>query len=52
MEYVEGYEDLEEEDDMEDFDGLGIRDSGLDTGKVLDGCALLLSSCPPFSLFY
>ncbi|CAN4114134.1 unnamed protein product [Withania somnifera] len=32
MEYVEGYEDLEEEDDMEDFDGFGIRDSGLDTG--------------------
>ncbi|KAF3667991.1 Protein mak16 [Capsicum annuum] len=35
VEYVEGYEDLEEEDDMEDFDGLGIRDSGLDTG--IDG---------------
>ncbi|XP_065864003.1 uncharacterized protein [Euphorbia lathyris] len=24
IEYVEGYDDLEEEDDMEDFDGLGI----------------------------
>lgn len=53
VEYVEGYEDLEEEDDIEDFDGFGIRDNGLDadTGKFLDGYALLCSSGPPFSPF-
>ncbi|XP_009602252.1 uncharacterized protein [Nicotiana tomentosiformis] len=38
VEYVEGYDDLEEEDDMEDFDGLGIGDSGLDDDTVgMDG---------------
>ena len=28
IEYVEGYEELEEEDDMEDFGGLAIEDTG------------------------
>ncbi|KAL3834441.1 hypothetical protein ACJIZ3_009177 [Penstemon smallii] len=28
IEYVEGYEELEEEDDIEDFGGLAIRDDG------------------------
>ncbi|KAJ8574094.1 hypothetical protein K7X08_025899 [Anisodus acutangulus] len=36
VEYVEGYEDLEEEDDMEDFDGLGIRNNGLDDDTGMD----------------
>lgn len=35
VEYVEGYEDLEEED-IEDFDGFGIRDSGLDADTGMD----------------
>ncbi|XP_055835279.1 uncharacterized protein LOC129903774 [Solanum dulcamara] len=55
VEYAEGYEDLEEEDDMEDFDGLGIRDSSLDdnTGKVLDGCAFSFAHpVPSFPLFH
>lgn len=36
VEYVEGYEDLEEEDDIEDFDGFGIRDNGLDADTGMD----------------
>lgn len=30
IEYVEGYEELEEEDDMEDFGGLAIKESDED----------------------
>ncbi|KAM7498282.1 hypothetical protein LguiA_022696 [Lonicera macranthoides] len=30
IEYVEGYEELEEEDDMEDFGGLAIEETGVD----------------------
>ena len=33
IEYVEGYEELEEEDDMEDFGGLAIRED-YDNGKT------------------
>lgn len=34
MEYVVGYDDLEEEVDMEDFDGHKIRDSGFDDDTI------------------
>ncbi|KAL5545912.1 hypothetical protein UlMin_005599 [Ulmus minor] len=34
IEYVEGYEELEEEDDIEDFDGLAIDNSHSDDEKV------------------
>lgn len=34
IEYVEGYEELEEEDDIEDFGGLGIDDTGADEDNV------------------
>ncbi|XP_063937528.1 uncharacterized protein LOC108196281 isoform X2 [Daucus carota subsp. sativus] len=36
IEYVEGYEDLEEEDDMEDFGGLALEQSDADV-DVTDG---------------
>ena len=35
IEYVEGYEELEEEDDMEDFGGLAIGED-YDNGKTCD----------------
>ncbi|XP_041012966.1 protein MAK16 homolog [Juglans microcarpa x Juglans regia] len=34
IEYVEGYDELEEEDDIEDFDGLAISQSHADYDKV------------------
>ncbi|KAF5449937.1 hypothetical protein F2P56_030333 [Juglans regia] len=38
IEYVEGYDELEEEDDIEDFDGLAISQSHADYDKVeMDG---------------
>ncbi|KAH6825284.1 aldose 1-epimerase family protein [Perilla frutescens var. hirtella] len=44
IEYVEGYEDLEEEDDMEDFGGLAIRED-YDNGKtVLIYCFIVLQT--------
>ncbi|KAL1808233.1 hypothetical protein DCAR_0727648 [Daucus carota subsp. sativus] len=36
IEYVEGYEDLEEEDDMEDFGGLALEQSDADDGTDED----------------
>ncbi|KAH7852525.1 hypothetical protein Vadar_025996 [Vaccinium darrowii] len=36
IEYVEGYEELEEEDDIEDFGGLAIRKSHIDVDDGVD----------------
>ncbi|KAI8528165.1 hypothetical protein RHMOL_Rhmol12G0129600 [Rhododendron molle] len=36
VEYVEGYEDFEEEDDMEDFGGLSIGKSHIDVNNGMD----------------
>ena len=34
IEYVQGYDDLEEEDDIEDFGGFAIDESLKNNGKV------------------
>lgn len=52
IEYVEDYEDLEEEDDMEDFGGLEINEHrmGDDSGKTYNRCFLCQYIILPFNM--
>lgn len=47
IEYVEGYEELEEEDDMEDFGGLAIGED-YDNGKTVLICCYIVCNIDNF----
>lgn len=50
IEYVEGYDELEEEDDIEDFGGLAIARSDVDDDNGKAVTTYLLFTISPFNI--